>query len=82
MRVSTSQIIEFASDGSSFVMVTDRDIAERLRRRDVRHCRSGKIDMRCNVKEARGVAVHAYKYDELNNVIALCADGIVRQFIR
>lgn len=81
MRVSTAQVIEFIADSLHSAMVTDRKIAEQYRQRGVVHCRSGRIDRRCHVKEARGVAVHAYKPDSLGGIIALCADGHIRQFI-
>ena len=45
-----------------------------------KHARSGRIESRCPVKDARGVQIAAYGYDELGNVTALCADGIVRQY--
>lgn len=81
MKVSTAQIIEFIKDDSvhiSDVMVSSRAIADKFR---ARHCRSGRIDKRCSLKEARGVSVHAYKPDGLGGLIALCADGLIRQFI-
>lgn len=80
MHVTTAQIIEFIKDDAlnmESVMVTNRAIAERFR---ARHCRSGRIDMRCGLKEARGVSVHAYKPDGLGGIIALCSDGFIRQF--
>lgn len=81
MRVSKAQIIEFIEDDLLNARVTDRKIAEQYRQRGVTHCRSGCIDRRSHVKEARGVEVHAYKPDGLGGIIALCADGHIRQFI-
>lgn len=81
MRISTAQVIEFIADSLNCAMVSDRKIAEQYRARGVGHCRSGRIDRRCNVKEARGVEVHAYKPDGLGGIIGLCADGHIRQFI-
>ncbi len=81
MRVSTAQITEFIADDLQNAMVSNRKIAEQYRARGVRHCRSGRIDSRCSLREARGVAVHAYKPDGLGGLIALCADGLVRQFV-
>lgn len=81
MRVTTAQVIEFIADSLHSAMVTDRKIAEQYRTRGVGHCRSGRIEMRCSLKEARGVEVHAYKPDGLGGIIALCADGFIRQFI-
>jgi hypothetical protein len=40
------------------------------------HLRAGKI----SEGEARGRQVRAYYRDELGNIVALCSDGIVRQF--
>lgn len=80
MRVTTAQIIEFISDSLHSAMVTDREIAEKYRPQGTRHCRSGRIDMHCGLKEARGVSVHAYKPDGIGGIIALCSDGFIRQF--
>ncbi len=77
-RVSAETVKEFVKD-VRFPVVARRDLALTFH---AKHCRSGKIEARHPVKEARGVAVHAYGYDELGNVVALCADGYIRQFIR
>jgi len=76
-HVSLSRIREFLSSLHS-CYASDRTTAQAL---NVKHCRSGKVESKCPVKEARGVAVVAYGYDELGNVCAICADGLVRQFI-
>lgn len=81
MRITAAQIIEFIADSLQSAMVTDRKIAEQFRHRGVRHCRSGSIANSNCLKEGRGVDVHAYKPDGLGGVIALCADGHIRQFI-
>lgn len=81
MRVSTAQVIDFIADSLHSAMVTDRKIAEQYRARGVGHCRSGRIDRRSHLKEARGVEVHAYKPDGLGGIIGLCTDGHIRQFI-
>lgn len=81
MRVTKAQIVEFITDEGTHandVMVSSREIASQYR---ARHCRSGRIDARCGLKEARGVSVHAYKPDGLGGLIALCADGFIRQFV-
>ena len=46
----------------------------------LKHIRSGKIERKAS-KEGAGVEVRAYGFDELGNVVALCKDGIIRQFI-
>jgi hypothetical protein len=76
---NVAEFIEAASrNGIGSFGVSDRKIADLLR---VKHIRSGKIDRQAS-KEGSGVAVYAYGFDSLGNVIALCKDGIVRQFFR
>ena len=65
-------------NGIVSIGVSDRGVADRLR---VKHIRSGKIEARAS-KEGAGVLVEAYGFDDLGNVVALCKDGLVRQFIR
>ncbi|MFK4132250.1 hypothetical protein ACI2KR_08145 [Pseudomonas luteola] len=78
-NVTEAAIKEFVySLDRTYVMVSRRDLADKFQ---VKHCRSGKVDGKCEIKEARGKAVHAYGFDEVGNVIALCADGHIRQFI-
>lgn len=56
--------------------VSDYRLARRLK---IRHIRSGKI---CDPRaEGAGTEVLAYGYDGLGNIIALCKDGHVRQFV-
>lgn len=43
-----------------------------------RECRTGKLPE----GEGKGVAVKAYYYDELGNIVALCADGFIKQFLK
>jgi hypothetical protein len=49
-------------------------------RNTIRHCRSGKL-ARDISKEGAGTPVAAFGYDELGHIVALCADGKVRQFL-
>lgn len=81
MRIAAAQIVEFIADSLHSAMVTDRNIVEQYRNRGVGHCRSGRIARSSRLKEAQGVPVHAYKPDGLGGIIALCADGHIRQFI-
>lgn len=75
-----NMIKDFAmSQGLQFVAVSDLTIAKTLK---IKHLRSGKIAANHPIKEARGVAVLAFGYDELGNIVALCADKIVRQFVK
>lgn len=80
MYVSTATIKEFAASCDlRFVSISRKEVAAECR---VKHCRSGKIESGHPIKEARGQKVHAFGYDELSNIVALCADGHVRQFVK
>ena len=73
-----AEFIDTASrNGIGSFGVSDYKIANQLR---IKHIRSGKIERRIS-KEGSGISIYAYGFDSLGNVIALCKDGIVRQFI-
>lgn len=81
MYISQAQIKEFCMQ-VRFPMVSDRKLFDAIREsHGVKHCRSGKIKIagKC---EGNGVEVLAYGFDELGNVLALCKDGIERQYLR
>jgi hypothetical protein len=46
----------------------------------IRHNRLGAIP-RDMSKEGAGVGVYAFGFDELGHCVALCRDGLVRQFL-
>lgn len=73
-----NQFLSQARGNLQHIHVADRTIAKQW---NLTHSRSGKISSREPIKDARGVAIKAYGYDELGNITALCADNIIRQFI-
>jgi hypothetical protein len=78
-KMNKAEIIMDRLEGVLSISVSDRQLAAKMK---CKHLRSGKIEKGHPVKEARGVEVHGYGYDELGNIIALCKDGKIRQYIR
>lgn len=79
--MNATEFVKIARESATalhFIHVSDYELARRLR---VTHSRSGAVDKTVWAKEARGLQVLAYGFDELDNVIALCNDGIQRQYI-
>ncbi len=74
----TAQLIAEALNGLDEKWVTGRKLATQLK---ARHLRGGKITKR-DSKEGAGVEVHAFAFDELGNLTALCKDGHIRQYIK
>jgi len=76
--ITVSDFIDFAErhNNVEITHVSDRKLVGHRK-----HCRSGRIESKCGVKEAVGVRVDAYGYDDLGNIVAFCKDGKIRQFI-
>ncbi|MCP4526757.1 MAG: hypothetical protein GY833_12745 [Aestuariibacter sp.] len=74
----TAQVIEEALQGLDEKWVSDKKLATYLK---ARHLRGGKITKQ-DSKEGAGVEVHAFAFDELGNLTALCKDGHIRQYIK
>lgn len=68
-----------ALDGLEDLWISDRWQAAQVP--GARHLRGGKIPAQ-DSKEGAGVEVYGFGRDELNNIVALCKDGSLRQFFR
>lgn len=74
---TTNQQIKETLTGLDELWISDRLLAKEMK---AKHLRNGKIS-KVDSKEGAGVGVLGFGRDELDNVVALCRDGIVRQFI-
>ncbi len=74
--IVTVQMIEQSISGLPEKWVSDKKLATQLK---ARHLRGGKITIK-DSKEGAGTKVHAMGFDELGNCIALCDDGLIRQY--
>ena len=76
MKRTTTQIKE-ALEGLTQIWITDYKLAKELK---ARHLRGGKIT-KADSKEGAGVEVLGFGFDELFNIVAICKDGGVRQYL-
>lgn len=83
MTNANEKLITETMDGLFQVYVSDRKLAIKM---NVPHLRGGKITATytpygCKErKQMLGLKVQAFGYDELDNLVALTADGFVKQF--
>ena len=81
MNTTKTQIQDFIdnADRGATVWVSDYQLARD--NSSARHLRGGRIPKDARSQEGGTRPVHAFWFDEVGNIVALCADGGVRQFI-
>jgi len=79
MHTTLSFIADARDNGISNFYVADYALVKKFPNR-FRHNRLGAIPKDIS-KEGAGVKVRAFGFDEIGNVVALCADGKTRQFL-
>lgn len=77
MRLSAQSILQ-SMQGLSEVFFTDRTLVSRFP--GARHLRGGRIT-REDSKELKGTPVQAFGRDDLNNLVFVDEEGIIRQHL-